>query len=94
MSKRINIILPDTTVAVLDRVTANRSRFIDRAVLHYVETQGRQSLREQLKAGYRANAERDLAIAAEWFPLEEEAWQMSESAASTRSNQPKRTRRA
>jgi metal-responsive CopG/Arc/MetJ family transcriptional regulator len=34
MSKRINIILPDKTVAVLDRVTTkgNRSRFIDRAV--------------------------------------------------------------
>ena|SRR5437868_6520078 len=80
MSKRINIILPEKTVNVLDRVTTrgNRSRFIDRAVLHYIESQGRQSLREQLKAGYRANAERDLAIATEWFPLEEEAWQTFE----------------
>jgi len=72
MSKRINIVLPDKTVAVLDRVAAKgvrRSRFIDRAVLHFVETQGTRTLREQLKAGYRANAERDLAIAAEWFPL-------------------------
>jgi mRNA interferase MazF len=51
----------------------NRSWFIDKAVLHYMETRGRQSLREQLKEGYRANAERDLATAAEWFPLEEEA---------------------
>jgi metal-responsive CopG/Arc/MetJ family transcriptional regulator len=67
MSKRINIMLPDATVAVLDRVAAKgaRSRFIDRAVRHYVETQGGASLREQLKAGYRANAERDLAMAAE-----------------------------
>jgi CopG family transcriptional regulator/antitoxin EndoAI len=74
MSKRINIILPDKTVAVLDRVASKgtRSRFIDRAVRHYVETQARASLREQLKDGYRANAERDLAMAAEWFPLEEE----------------------
>jgi CopG family transcriptional regulator/antitoxin EndoAI len=82
MTKRINIILPAETVSVLDRVTTkgNRSRFIDRAVLHYVETHGKRSLREQLKAGYRANAERDLAIAAEWFPLEEEAWQTSEIA--------------
>ena len=82
MSKRINIILPDKTVAVLDRVASKgtRSRFIDRAVRHYVETQGRASLREQLKAGYRANAERDLAMAAEWFPLEEEAWQTFEAA--------------
>ena len=75
MSKRINIILPDKTVAVLDRVASKgtRSRFIDRAVRYYVETQGKANLREQLKAGYRANAGRDLAMAAEWFPLEEEA---------------------
>lgn len=83
MNKRINIILPEKTVSVLDRLTTkgNRSRFIDRAVLHYVETRGQQSLREQLKSGYRANAERDLAIAAEWFPLEEEAWKKSENSA-------------
>jgi CopG family transcriptional regulator/antitoxin EndoAI len=82
MSKRINIVLPDKTVAVLDRVAAKgaRSRFIDQAVRYFVETQGRQSLREQLKAGYRANAGRDLSIAAEWFPLEEEAWRTFEAA--------------
>jgi CopG family transcriptional regulator / antitoxin EndoAI len=86
MSKRINIILPDETVAVLDRVAAKggRSRFIDRAVRHYVETQGRQSLREQLKAGYLANAERDLATAVEWFPLEEGAWETRENSAKSK----------
>ena len=52
-----------------------RSRFIARAVLHHVETQGKQSLREQLAAGYRANAERDLVIAAEWFRLDDDAWE-------------------
>ena len=31
-----------------------------------------QSLREQLKAEALANAERDLALAQEWFPLEEQ----------------------
>jgi CopG family transcriptional regulator/antitoxin EndoAI len=86
MSKRINIVLPDTTVAVLDRVATKGtpSRFIDRAGRYYVETQGRQSLREQLKAGYRTNAERDLAIAAEWFPLEEEAWAAFEASRKTK----------
>lgn len=83
VSKRINIILPEKTVAVLDRVTTkgNRSRFIDRAVLHCIETRGKQSLRERLKEGYRANAERDLAIAAEWLPLEEEARRIFEKSA-------------
>ena len=88
MSKRINIMLPEKTVSVLDRANAkgSRSRFIDRAVLHYIETRGQQSLREQLKAGYRAKAERDPAIAAEWFPLEEEAARM-------RSEKPGRAKR-
>lgn len=91
MSRRINIILPDATVAVLDRVAAKgaRSRFIDRAVRHYVQTQSKENLREQLKAGYRANAERDLAMAAEWFPLEEEAWQTFEA-----SRKPKKPTKA
>ena len=78
MSKRINIILPEQNISVLDRVTSkgNRSRFIDRAVLHYIETHSRESLIGQLKAGYRANTDRDLSLAAEWFPLEEEAARM------------------
>ena len=75
ITRRLNIILPSSTVRILDRVATkgNRSRFIDRAVLRYVETQGKQALRNQLKAGYSANAELDLAMAVEWFPLEEEA---------------------
>jgi CopG family transcriptional regulator/antitoxin EndoAI len=75
MSKRINVILPDSTVAVLDRVTTkgNRSQFISRAVLHFVAAEGKANLRERLKAEALANAGRDVALAAEWFPLEEEA---------------------
>jgi len=77
MSKRINVILPDATVALLNRLApkGSRSRLISAAVLHYVKSQAGQNLRERLKQGYLANAERDLAIAREWFPLEEEAWQ-------------------
>jgi CopG family transcriptional regulator / antitoxin EndoAI len=74
MSKRINIILPDKTVSVLDRVTTkgSRSEFISRAVLHFVETAGKANLRARLKEEAIMNAERDAAISAEWFPLEEE----------------------
>jgi len=76
VSKRINIVLPDSTLRVLDRVAppGDRSRFISQAVLHYVDSVGKRSLREQLKAGYQANAEESLKVALEWFPLEEEAW--------------------
>jgi CopG family transcriptional regulator / antitoxin EndoAI len=77
MSKRINIVLPDKTVAVLDRVTTkgNRSRFIDRAVRRLVEVEGKANLRLRLKEEALANADRDLEMAAEWFPLEEEVSQ-------------------
>ena len=93
MSKRLNIILPDSTVAVLDRVASkgSRSRFIDRAVLKLVEAEGKRNLRARLKTESLANAERDLAIAAEWFPLEEEAWQTS--AASDKPRKAAKTRR-
>ena len=79
MSKRINIILPDSTIAVLDRVAprGSRSRIISKAVLHYVKAQSTLNLRERLKQGYIANAQRDLEIAEEWFPLDEEAWQQT-----------------
>lgn len=96
MSKRINIILPDKTVAVLDRVTTkgNRSRFIDRAVRQLVELQGRASLRERLKQEAIANRDRDLEMAAEWFPLEEEAWKTFEKSVPKRAKTPARTKRA
>jgi hypothetical protein len=73
MSKRIQIVLPDNTMSALDRVTTpgNRSRFIDRAVRHLIETEGKMNLRERLKQEAIANAERDLGIAAAWFPLEQ-----------------------
>jgi CopG family transcriptional regulator/antitoxin EndoAI len=81
MNKRINIILPEKTVNVLDRVTTKgaRSRFIDRAILRYVETEGKEALRNQLIAGYSANAERDLEAAIAWFAMEEEAAEDAES---------------
>ncbi len=91
MSKRISLILPDTTVAVLDRVTTkrNRSRFIDRAVSRLVEAEGKANLRASLKAEAIANTDRDLAIATEWFPVDEEAAQLAETG---RSSKPIRKR--
>ncbi len=77
MNKRINITLPEKTVQLLDRVAqkGNRSRLIDRAVRRYVAEVGRATLRRRLKDGAIREAELDLQLAEEWFPLEEEAWQ-------------------
>jgi CopG family transcriptional regulator / antitoxin EndoAI len=75
MTKRINVILPTSTVAVLDRIATKgrRSTLIDRAIRDYVKNHGRQNLRQRLRQEALANAERDLEMAADWFPVEEEA---------------------
>jgi metal-responsive CopG/Arc/MetJ family transcriptional regulator len=68
MNRRINIILPTTTVAVLDKAATkgNRGALIDRAIRYYVKTQSQQNLRERLKQEALANGERDLQMAAEF----------------------------
>ena len=81
VNKRINIVLPASTVAVLDKVApkGNRSALIDQAVRHYVRTRSLQNLRDRLKEEALTNAGRDLAMAAEWFPMEEEAWHLAQN---------------
>ena len=74
MTKRLNITLPERTVALMDRVVGKgqRSRLIDRAVHRYVEEEGLANLRKQLREGAQVRAERDLQMAEEWFALDEE----------------------
>jgi len=80
MSRRVNVVLPDAALALLDRVAprGGRSSFITAAVFHYVRVRSRENLRERLKQEALANAARDLELAEEWFPLEEEAWRIGE----------------
>ena len=77
MSKRINIILPEATLRLLDKAAprGSRSRFISEAVTHYVTSRARRNLAARLKHGAVVNALRDLDIAQEWFSLDEETWQ-------------------
>lgn len=76
MYRRLNITLPDETVRLIDRVAArgDRSRLIAEAVTHYVGRTSRAQLRKRLKEGAVGRAERDLRLARDWFPLDEEAW--------------------
>ena len=80
MNKRINVILQEATVSVLDKVApkGSRSSVIDRAIKHYIQSQSRQNLRQLLMQEAQVNDQRDLQMAAEWFPLEEEAWQRTQ----------------
>ncbi|MCA9413302.1 MAG: hypothetical protein KC944_18960 [Candidatus Omnitrophica bacterium] len=76
MNKRINVLLPEETLAILDRVAekGERSRVIDQALKFYIEKKGRSNLKARLKEGYRTRAEESLDLASEWFDLDEEAW--------------------
>ena len=71
--KRINVILPEETVELMDRVATKgqRSRLIDEAVQEYVRILGRARLRKQLEECARKRAPRDLGLVADWFDLDE-----------------------
>ena len=75
MNRRLNIILPEETVRLIDSLTkkGDRSRFINEAVRRLAASRRRSSLRKQLREGALKRAERDLALAEEWFALEDEA---------------------
>jgi CopG family transcriptional regulator / antitoxin EndoAI len=76
MHRRINVTLPDATIKLIDSIAkrGDRSRFINQAVRSYFEQRGREDLRRRLKQGAIARAARDLALASEWFAIDEQAW--------------------
>jgi CopG family transcriptional regulator/antitoxin EndoAI len=77
MAKRINVILQEATVRTLDRLSrpGQRSRFIERAVQHYVATATPEALQERLKQAALRDHDLDLEIASEWFAVDREQWQ-------------------
>jgi CopG family transcriptional regulator / antitoxin EndoAI len=74
MSQNINIQLPDDTVVAIDRLApqGDRSLFISEAVQFYINESKKRAMRELLKEGAIVRADRDLALAQEWFGLGEE----------------------
>src|SRR3954468_1858152 len=80
MARRINIMLPEPTLRAIDRLVrpGQRSRFIDRAVQHYVASKSQESLEQRLKAA--AIRDRDIAveIADDWKAVDQEQWQKLE----------------
>jgi transposase len=71
MRKRINISLPEETIALIDRMIehGDRSRLIDEAVRRYIQETGKANLRKRLKEGAIRRAERDLHLAEEWLSV-------------------------
>lgn len=75
--KRINITLPESTVEMIESIAGkgSRSSLIDSAVRLYVKNIKQTSLKQQLREGAIARAERNLQMAQEWSHLEDEVWQ-------------------
>ena len=73
MKRRISISVTDEFIRILDRLGSDRSRTIDEAVRFYSRTVAKK-LRRRIKEGALRRAEDDLRIAADWLPLENEAW--------------------
>jgi CopG family transcriptional regulator/antitoxin EndoAI len=72
----VNVTLPEETLRLIERSASrgSRSRFIDEAVKSFVREHGRSELRRLLEEGAERRAARDLAIAEEWFQVDEDAW--------------------
>lgn len=77
MYRRINVTLPESTVRLVERLAGKgeRSRLVDQALRQYLRGVTKKTLRKRLKEGAIRRAERDRALAEEWFFVEEETWQ-------------------
>lgn len=77
MSKRINIVLPETTIETIDRMTkpGQRSQFIDQAVRHYVANRSVEALRARLERAVLRDQDLDRDVAADWFAVDQQSWQ-------------------
>jgi len=75
--RRIMITMPPDLLQQADeaatRLHSNRSQFIRQAIEFFLEEQRRRELRELLKEGYLAHAERDLRVAEEFAYADYEA---------------------
>jgi len=76
MVKRINVILSADTVHTIDRMTqpGQRSRFIERAVQHYVATCSAEALHKRLKQAALRDLDLDADMASDWFAVDQEQW--------------------
>lgn len=86
MSKRINIVLPETTIQTIARMArpGQRSWFINQAVQHYVANRSTEALRAKLERTAVRDRDLDREIAADWFAVDQEIWQRLDEAKASR----------
>jgi len=87
MTRRINIVLPEATIRTIDRMAqpGERSRFINRAVEHYIETQSAEALRKQLELAAVRDRDLDREIVSDWMIVDQQTWQQLDQ----KQNRPK-----
>ena len=76
-TEKVTLTLPQDLMDTV-RVLApprGRSKYVAKALRYFIEEEEKRVLREELIAGYQATAEESAAIAAEWMPLGQEAWE-------------------
>ena len=77
-TEKVTITLPKDLMEEVRAIApeGGHSQFIVQAIEFFIKEQRRQELRERLINGYKANAQADADLAAEWFAVENEAWLM------------------
>ncbi len=86
MTKRINVVLPETTIRAIDRVAkpGERSQFINRAVEHYIATQSAEAIRKRLEITAIRDRDLDREIALDWTAVDKEEWRQLDRTESSR----------
>jgi metal-responsive CopG/Arc/MetJ family transcriptional regulator len=76
-ARRINVILPESTIKRLDKVAkpGERSQFIDKAVRHYITTQSKEALRALLEYTTVRDIDLNQKIMEDWADVDRESWQ-------------------
>jgi hypothetical protein len=84
VKKRLNIILPETTVRTIDRMAkpGERSLFIDQAIQHFVTHRSTEALRDQLERAVVRDRDLDREITNEWVAADQELWKQLDTAES------------
>jgi hypothetical protein len=81
VNKRINIVLPETTIRTIARIAGpgQRSRFIDQAVRHFVAHSSGEAIRIQLEKAAVRDRDLDREIGNDWQAVDNEAWLRSDT---------------
>lgn len=76
VKEKVTLTLPRDLMEKVREIAPPRgqSKFVAEAVEYFIEEKRRQTLREELVAGYKATAEDSLALTKEWETADIEDW--------------------